>query len=76
MKRTKHFRNDLPPEMLPTANGAIALSQVNAVASIEPISAGATTELRFNVTPGKYVLVCNLPGHYQQGMATSLLVEP
>jgi uncharacterized cupredoxin-like copper-binding protein len=70
------IKNDLPPEMLPVANGAVAISQVNVLASIEPIAAGATTELRFDATPGKYVLVCNVPGHYQQGMAASFLVEP
>ena len=70
------IKNDLPPNMLPVANGAIALTQVNVLQSIPPISPGATAELRFQATPGKYVLVCNVPGHYQQGMATSLLVEP
>ena len=70
------IKNDLPPEMLPVANGSLALSQLNVVRSMEAIAADATSELQFDATPGKYVLVCNLPGHYQQGMATSFLVEP
>ncbi len=70
------IKNDLPPEMMPVANGSIALSQVNVVRSVEAAAAGSTSELSFDATPGKYVLVCNVPGHYQQGMAAAFLVEP
>jgi uncharacterized cupredoxin-like copper-binding protein len=70
------IKNDLPPEQLPVANGAIAMSQVRVLESIDPIAPGATGEVRFDATPGKFVLVCNVPGHYQQGMAAAFLVEP
>jgi len=40
------------------------------------VAAGSTSDLSFDATPGKYVLVCNVPGHYQQGMAAGFLVEP
>ena len=70
------IKNDMPPEMLPVANGSIALSQVNVVRSLDAVAAGSTAELSFDATPGKYVLVCNVPGHYQQGMAAAFLVEP
>jgi uncharacterized cupredoxin-like copper-binding protein len=49
---------------------------VNVVLSAEAVAAGSAADLSFDATPGKYVLVCNVPGHYQQGMASSLLVEP
>jgi len=70
------IKNDLPPEQLPVANGSIVLSQVNVVRSVQAVAAGSTAELSFDATPGKYVLVCNVPGHYQQGMASAFLVEP
>jgi uncharacterized cupredoxin-like copper-binding protein len=70
------IKSDLPPEMLPVANGDIATSQVRILESIDPIGSGATAEVRFEATAGKYVLVCNVPGHYQQGMTTSFLIEP
>ena len=70
------IKNDLPPEMLPVANGSISLAQVNVVRSLETVAAGSTAELAFDATPGKYVLVCNVPGHYLQGMAAGFLVEP
>ena len=70
------IKNDLPPVQLPVANGSIALSQVNVVRSVEAVAAGSAAELSFDATPGKYVLVCNVPGHYQQGMASAFLVEP
>jgi uncharacterized cupredoxin-like copper-binding protein len=70
------IKNDMPPDMLPVANGSIALAQVNVVRSVEAVAAGSTAELSFEASPGKYVLVCNVPGHYQQGMTASFLVEP
>ena len=40
------------------------------------ISSGSSTTLTIsNLAPGKYVLICNLPGHYQLGMHTSLTVK-
>jgi len=70
------IKNDLPPDMLPVSGGSIAMSQVKVLESIDPIGPGATGTVRFETTPGKYVLVCNLPGHYQQGMAAAFLVDP
>lgn len=36
---------------------------------------GATKKLMAKLTPGKYLLVCNIPGHYQAGMRTVLTVK-
>ena len=36
---------------------------------------GATQTLTLDLAPGHYVFVCNLPGHYQQGMHASLTVS-
>jgi uncharacterized cupredoxin-like copper-binding protein len=42
----------------------------------QDISSGSTATLTIsNLEPGKYVLICNLPGHYQLGMHTSLTVK-
>lgn len=42
---------------------------------VEDIETGAETELTANLEAGKYLLVCNLPGHYEQGMVTAFTVE-
>jgi uncharacterized cupredoxin-like copper-binding protein len=39
------------------------------------IRAGATGWVTLTLTPGRYELVCNLPGHYAAGMFTELDVR-
>jgi uncharacterized cupredoxin-like copper-binding protein len=38
------------------------------------MDAGATQTLTIDLAPGHYVFVCNLPGHYGQGMHTDFTV--
>jgi uncharacterized cupredoxin-like copper-binding protein len=38
------------------------------------MDAGATQALTIDLAPGHYVFVCNLPGHYGQGMHTDFTV--
>jgi uncharacterized cupredoxin-like copper-binding protein len=37
--------------------------------------AGETATGTFDVTEGKYAMVCNIPGHYQKGMYGSATVK-
>ncbi len=39
------------------------------------ITSGATGWVTLRLSPGRYELVCNLPGHYQAGMYTTLIVS-
>ncbi len=39
------------------------------------IKAGATKSYTVDLKPGKYVLLCSIPGHYQSGQYVSLTVE-
>lgn len=39
-----------------------------------PINTGGV--LKVNLKPGKYQLLCNLPGHYKAGMYAAFTVEP
>jgi uncharacterized cupredoxin-like copper-binding protein len=45
------------------------------VAEIEDIAGGKTKSKTVTLKKGHYVLICNLPGHYQQGMRTDLTVK-
>ena len=68
------FQTDLAADQLPTdENGDVdeAGEGVALVDEIEDIEGGSTQSLTVNLDAGSYVLICNLPGHYQQGMHAS-----
>jgi uncharacterized cupredoxin-like copper-binding protein len=43
------------------------------VSELEPHQSGVLT---VNLKPGKYLLICNIPGHYKANMYAELLVTP
>ena len=45
------------------------------VGVLEPGHAGVVRELRVRLTPGRYVLFCNMSGHFLGGMHTELVVR-
>jgi uncharacterized cupredoxin-like copper-binding protein len=49
-------------------------SEKGAVDEIEEFDAGLTKRLTLTLTKGKYVLICNLPGHYKRGQYASFTV--
>ncbi len=42
---------------------------------LEPSSPGGLRELRVHLAPGRYVLFCNMSGHYLGGMRAELVVR-
>ena len=42
--------------------------------SLVPGQPGSTRDLRINLKPGRYVLLCNMAGHYLGGMHSNLVV--
>jgi uncharacterized cupredoxin-like copper-binding protein len=78
-------KSDLPPVGLPVSEGKVVEEQVNIIDEIEPFAAGSTEKLTLDLSPGKYLLICNIverpPGqplvsHYQNGMVSLFLVGP
>jgi len=51
------------------------VSEADSVGEISEIKPGTTGTVTLDLTPGKYVLVCNLPKHYAQGMRVAFTVE-
>jgi uncharacterized cupredoxin-like copper-binding protein len=45
------------------------------VGGLEPGDPGARRDLRLRLKPGRYVLLCNMAGHYRGGMHTDLVVR-
>ena len=49
--------------------------QNSELGALEPIDAPATRDLAIHLTPGRYVLFCNMSGHYIGGMHRVLVVK-
>ena len=67
------FRTDLPADELPVDNGEVPKTGdgVEFIAEVEDIAPGTTKPLTVDLDSGSYVLLCNLPGHYESGMRTA-----
>lgn len=48
---------------------------IEPVDEIEDIEGGSSQSLTVNLDPGNYVVICNLPGHYRQGMHSTITVS-
>ncbi|MDP9293766.1 MAG: cupredoxin domain-containing protein [Actinomycetota bacterium] len=61
------------PAKLPKKGDKVDEStSVGEIADVEP---GSTKKATIRLAPGKYAMVCALPGHYEGGMYGSLTVE-
>lgn len=74
------FKSDADPASLPLSGGDVdeeALEEQGAeeAGEIEDVAPGETKEKGFELTAGKYVMFCNLPGHYKQGMYGSVTAK-
>jgi uncharacterized cupredoxin-like copper-binding protein len=75
------FKTDLAPDKLPTTtdeNGAVIVDEegqgVQHVDEVEDIAPNSDATLTVDLDAGKYVIICNLPAHYQQGMHAAFTV--
>ena len=69
------IKTDLAPDALPTAASRVDEGQVDVVASIPEFNAGETEDVNVDLDAGSYVLICNVPGHYDLGMRAAFTVE-
>jgi uncharacterized cupredoxin-like copper-binding protein len=51
------------------------VSEKDSVGEVPDVAAGKSKSNTLYLKPGKYVLICNINGHYMQGMRTSLTVK-
>ena len=71
------FKTDLAPDALPTDDKGAVDEEGEGVTHIDEIGsipAGTSSSLTVKLDAGSYVVICNLPGHYQQGMHASFTV--
>lgn len=67
------IRTDLAPNALPIDGGKA--KEDGKAGQVANLSAGVSRKLVLELPAGQYVLICNVPGHYQLGMRTALTVE-
>jgi uncharacterized cupredoxin-like copper-binding protein len=70
------FKTDLAEGALPLSGTAVdeMASSVTKKGEIAEFAAGTTGTVTLNLEQGKYVLICNVPGHYQQGIHMAFTV--
>lgn len=73
------FKTDLAPDKLPLVADQSKVDEdaagLDHIDELEDLNVGESKTLTLELTPGAYVLVCNLPAHYKQGMYTAFTVK-
>jgi uncharacterized cupredoxin-like copper-binding protein len=72
------FQTDLAEDALPTNDEGDVDEEgegLTLIDEIEDIEAGSDRSLTVSLDAGNYVFICNVPGHYRQGMHTTFTVS-
>ena len=73
------FRADQAPDALPTGSDGRVDESSDQITKVfdsgDNIAANGSEVFHAALTPGKYVMVCNLPGHYKAGMHEAFTVH-
>lgn len=67
-------RSDAPLRELPMAGTRVDEERVTIVGRFQEFKSGVK-EKHFQLSSGRYLLICNIPAHYQQGMVAELTVQ-
>jgi uncharacterized cupredoxin-like copper-binding protein len=59
-----------------TTDESVDEDAAGSLGEVEEREPGKAGDLTVDLKPGKYILFCNVPGHYMAGMWTVLTVEP
>jgi uncharacterized cupredoxin-like copper-binding protein len=65
-------RTDKPADALGKGR---QVSEDGAVGEVEDVDPGASKDGSFDLKPGHYALICNIPGHYSSGMHADFTVS-
>ncbi len=71
-------QTDRPADQIPVnpETHLIDEEQITVLGEVEDLDSGAIKRLTLDLKPGRYVLICNLATHYQNGMHAELVVTP
>ena len=71
----KVIRSDVAVDGLAIEGGKANEGGLEILATVPEFAGGSTQTTALELTPGQYLLFCNVPAHYQLGMAVSVTVE-
>ena len=69
------LKTDVPQDKLPVDGASAKAKEDGKVGEIASIPAGKSAAVTLDLSPGKYVFICNIAAHYQLGMHTGFTVE-
>ncbi len=70
------IKTDLAPDALPIVDGVVDQEAAGEViGGVDPIAGGEIYVEEYSLDAGSYVMICTIPGHYQQGMNAELTVH-
>src|SRR3981081_421125 len=69
------LKTDLAPDKLPIDGASAKAKEDGKLGEIPSIPAGKSAAVTLDLTPGKYVFICNVAGHYQLGMHAGFAVD-
>jgi uncharacterized cupredoxin-like copper-binding protein len=68
-------QTDLGVSQMPvTSDGKADEEELKGMGEVEDIEAGKSVDLKLNLPAGHYMLICNLPGHFANGMHADFVV--
>lgn len=68
-------RSSAAPGSLAAPGGEVDEKTLRIVGEIADVAPGKSKAKTFNLKPGSYVYICNVPGHYSAGMNGALSVK-
>ncbi len=70
------IKSDLAPDKLPIDTANAKANEDGLVKQVLNIQPGKVATVTADLTAGHYVIICNVPGHYQLKMYAELTVQP
>jgi uncharacterized cupredoxin-like copper-binding protein len=69
------LKTNIAPDKLPLKDGDANEEVAESPGEVPGIASGKKENLDVILKPGKYVLLCNLPGHYKAGQYTGITAK-
>ena len=69
------IRTDIAVDGLPIDGAVADETGLDVLGRIPEFGSGSAQAITLDLTPGAYLLICNVPAHYALGMATAITVE-